>query len=120
MKLHSGCSLPLVVSVENMEVDASHFQSLVNNIPGISYRCRYDADWTMLFISTHVDHVTGYTAQELLGSRDISYASLILPEDNIRAGRVVAEAVARNEDSAKAHPPLPPALAADMLHDPAG
>lgn len=80
-----------------MEVDASHFQSLVNNIPGISYRCRYDADWTMLFISTHVDHVTGYSAQELLNNRDISYASLILPEDNIRAGRVVAEAVARNE-----------------------
>lgn len=80
-----------------MEVDASHFQSLVNNIPGISYRCRYDADWTMLFISTHVDHVTGYSAQELLNNREISYASLILPEDNIRAGRVVAEAVARNE-----------------------
>lgn len=97
MKLHSGCSLPLVVSVENMEVDASHFQSLVNNIPGISYRCRYDADWTMLFISTHVDHVTGYSAEELLNSKEVSYASLIPAEDNVRAGRIVAEAVARNE-----------------------
>lgn len=80
-----------------MEVDSSHFQSLVNNIPGISYRCLYDANWTMLFISTHVDHVTGYSAAELLNNRDISYADLILEEDNIKAGQLVAAAVARNE-----------------------
>ena len=80
-----------------MEVDSSHFQSLVNNIPGISYRCLYDANWTMLFISTHVDHVTGYSATELINNKEISYASLILEEDNIRAGEVVAAAVARNE-----------------------
>lgn len=77
--------------------DPSHYQSLVNNIPGISYRCRYDADWTMLFISTHVDHVTGYSADELLNSKTVSYASLILPDDNARAGEAVAAAVARNE-----------------------
>jgi len=80
-----------------MEVDSSHFQSLVNNIPGISYRCLYDADWTMLFISTHVDHVTGYSADELINNHEVSYAALILEEDNIKAGAVVAAAVARNE-----------------------
>ena len=80
-----------------MEVDSSHFQSLVNNIPGISYRCLYDADWTMLFISTHVDHVTGYSATELINNHEVSYAALILEEDNIKAGQVVAAAVARNE-----------------------
>lgn len=80
-----------------MEVDSSHFQSLVNNIPGISYRCLYDADWTMLFISTHVDHVTGYSATELLNNKETSYASLILEEDNVKAGQTVAAAIARNE-----------------------
>jgi PAS domain S-box-containing protein len=97
MRQRSEGSRPPLASADNMEVDASHFQSLVNNIPGISYRCRYDADWTMLFISTHVDHVTGYSAEELLNSKEVSYASLIPTEDNVRAGRIVAEAVARNE-----------------------
>lgn len=77
-----------------MEIELSHYESLVNNIPGISYRCLYDAQWTMLFISTHVDYITGYSASELLHSKDISYAALIIAEDNTKAGKIVAEAIA--------------------------
>lgn len=76
-----------------MDIELSHYQSLVNNIPGISYRCLFDEQWTMLFISTHVDFITGYTAAELLNNNNISYAALIVAEDNNRVGKKVAEAI---------------------------
>ncbi|MFP3458148.1 hypothetical protein R0J89_18045, partial [Psychrobacter sp. SIMBA_152] len=31
------------------------FRSLVNNLPGVTYRCRYDEHWTMLYMSDKVD-----------------------------------------------------------------
>ena len=32
------------------------------NIPGVTFRCRYDADWSMLFISDAVEPLTGWPA----------------------------------------------------------
>ena len=37
-------------------------RSLVRNIPGVAFRCRYDADWSMLFISDAVEALTGWPA----------------------------------------------------------
>lgn len=64
-----------------MLTSKEQYQSLVNNIPGITYRCLFDKDWTMLFISTQVDNITGYTAEELLHNSEVSYGVLIHPHD---------------------------------------
>lgn len=34
------------------------FQSLVSNLPGLTYRCRNDADWTMLYMSDIIDQLS--------------------------------------------------------------
>ncbi len=73
------------------------FRTLVNNIPGITYRCLYDDNWTMLFISTHVDHISGYSAEELLNNKQISYAKLILPEDDKRVSIAVQNAIKQGQ-----------------------
>ncbi|WP_339705282.1 PAS domain-containing protein [Algoriphagus aquimarinus] len=73
------------------------FVSLINNIPGISYRCKNDQDWTMLFISDAVDTVSGYRAEDLLHNKRISYAQLILPEDKERVAEAVVKALEKNE-----------------------
>ena len=57
------------------------YQSLVMNIPGITYRCKMDADWTMLFLSKQIDTITGYNADEIIHSNEYSYGKLIHPED---------------------------------------
>ena len=36
------------------------YRSLVKNIPGITYRCKFDKEWTMLFMSDGVADVCGY------------------------------------------------------------
>ena len=73
------------------------YQSLVQNIPGITYRCKYDKDWTMLYMSSEVDSVSGYAAEELLNNEKTSYGKLIHEDDRIMVERVVNTAVENNE-----------------------
>lgn len=54
---------------------------LIANLPGIAYRCRYDPDWTMQFLSHGCDQLTGYPVEHLLGNRRLSWNDIILPED---------------------------------------
>lgn len=54
---------------------------LLNNLPGMVYRCKLDADWTMEYMSPWVKELTGYSADELLNNHKHSYADLIEPED---------------------------------------
>ncbi|KUO50296.1 MAG: hypothetical protein APF76_11335 [Desulfitibacter sp. BRH_c19] len=53
---------------------------LLSNIPGMSYRCHYDCNWTMEFVSQGCHELTGYKQEELLYNRSISFNDIILPE----------------------------------------
>jgi PAS domain S-box-containing protein len=61
---------------------------LLENLPGFAYRCRYDRYWTMLFLSSAVEDLTGYAPDDLLHNRRLAYCELIHPDD---AKRCVAE-----------------------------
>ena len=54
---------------------------LFENLPGMVYLCKNDPDWTMLMISQNCSDVTGYSSEDLIGNRRISYAQLILQDD---------------------------------------
>ena len=55
--------------------------TLVANLPGMVYRCRNDADWTMVNVSEGARDLTGFEPHELIGNRKLSYADLIVEED---------------------------------------
>ncbi len=50
---------------------------LFSNLPGMAYRCKYDRDWTMLFVSEGCDELTGYKPESLLNNNEISFNALI-------------------------------------------
>lgn len=50
---------------------------MIENLPGFVYRCRYDHQWTMLYLSEGVYKVSGYTPEELIGNRELSFNDLI-------------------------------------------
>ncbi len=56
-------------------------EMLLSNLPGMAYRCRNDADWSMEFVSEGCLELTGYPPEAIIDNRDISYAQMILPED---------------------------------------
>lgn len=57
--------------------------TLMDNLPGIAYRCRHDQDWTMEFVSSGFVGLTGYSRQQIL-SGEVSFASLAHPDDRER------------------------------------
>lgn len=52
----------------------------LSQLPGLAYRCKYDPEWTMEFLSSGCLELTGYSPDELIGNRDISFTEIILPE----------------------------------------
>ena len=53
---------------------------LLSHIPGMAYRCNYDHDWTMQYVSDGCLNLTGYTPENLIYNKDKSYNDLITPE----------------------------------------
>ncbi len=53
---------------------------LLSNLPGMAYRCYYDRNWTMQFVSDGCFKLTGYSPENLLHNKDLSFNDLITPE----------------------------------------
>lgn len=69
--------------------------TLLSNLPGMAYRCRNDAGWTMEFVSDGCETLTGYKPGDLLDGGIRTYSSLIHPGDRERIWNEVQEAVSR-------------------------
>ncbi len=70
---------------------------LIANLPGIAYRCRYDRDWTMEFISEGCLSLTGYRSDELVRNQLLSFGDLIVPEERERIWQLWEKLVQRGE-----------------------
>lgn len=66
--------------------------ALIEKLEGMTFRCYCDSHWTMSFVSSGSTELTGYSPQELLENRGISYAQLIHPTDRPMVRREVEEA----------------------------
>jgi PAS domain S-box-containing protein len=67
--------------------------TLISNLPGFAYRCKNDANWTMVFVSGACTTLTGYKPDDLIDNRTVSFASLIVPEDRQRVDARVQQGV---------------------------
>jgi PAS domain S-box-containing protein len=57
------------------------FSTLLDNIPGMAYRCQNDRDWTMEFVSPKAEELTGYSAETLLDENSPTFGDLVHPGD---------------------------------------
>ena len=71
--------------------------TLLDNLPGMVYRCRNDPGWTMEFVSDGCLELTGYPVDDLVDSRVVSYASLIHPADRAEVYKQVEAAVGQRQ-----------------------
>jgi PAS domain S-box-containing protein len=69
------------------------FRTLIENLPGAVYRCAFDTDWTMEFLSDDIEEITGYPASDFVGNAVRTYASIIHPDDAPLVERTADEAV---------------------------
>ncbi|TMO73180.1 two-component system sensor histidine kinase/response regulator [Pseudoalteromonas sp. S3785] len=68
------------------------YRSLMDNMPGAAFRCKYDENWSMLFISPTIMELTGYTPEEFTESC-IEFNDLILETDQPTVNEAVAQAM---------------------------
>ena len=71
--------------------------TLMSNLPGIAYRCRFDSGSTILFVSQGVLALTGYEAHEFTGSSSVSFDKIMYPADRDLTRSVMRQAVIDNE-----------------------
>ena len=69
------------------------FDTLLNNLEGMAYRCRFDAQWSMVFVSQGSLALTGYAPDALCGNAVVSWESITHVHDRARVRAVVEEAV---------------------------
>ncbi len=72
-------------------------EALLANLPGMAYRCRLDAQWTIEFVSRGSVALTGYTPEELVGNARVAFADLVHPDDRWGIRAAVESAVADHE-----------------------
>lgn len=77
--------------------ETSQFDSLVNNMPGIIYRCKFDHHWTMLFLSKGFEKISGYKAEEVINNAKVSYADIIFADDRKMVTEQIDQAINNNE-----------------------
>jgi diguanylate cyclase (GGDEF)-like protein/PAS domain S-box-containing protein len=68
--------------------------TMMGNLPGMVYRGRNDADWTMDFVSEGCLELTGYRPEALMRSREVSYEQLTHPEDRAYVREAIGRALA--------------------------
>ncbi|WP_165857283.1 sensor domain-containing diguanylate cyclase [Marinobacter sp. JSM 1782161] len=79
-------------------------QTLMDNLPGMAYRCLLDERWTMKFVSDGCRALTGYGPDELLENRVVSLTDLLDPGVNEDMIRAVERAIANAEPYAAEYP----------------
>ena len=66
---------------EKIHATQLQLETLISNLPGMAYRCQNDVNWTMSYVSSGCEAVTGYHRGELEHNKGVTYADLVHPDD---------------------------------------
>ncbi len=75
------------------QADYRSLDAMVNRLPAIVYRARNNKNWSMEYVSDGCFELTGYPAGELVNHTQLSFASLIHPEDSTEVWESVQQAL---------------------------
>jgi two-component system, cell cycle sensor histidine kinase and response regulator CckA len=68
---------------------------LMRNLPGMSYRCRNDSEWSMEFVSDGCIALTGYYPDDIVDNCRVAYGELVHPNDREAVWEDVQNAIRR-------------------------
>lgn len=72
--------------------------SILGRMNGVLYRCKADAEYTMLEITDGIQRIFGYRAEDLIGNKVRTFTSLISEEDVARMDDTVGAALEKRTD----------------------
>jgi len=71
--------------------------TLIDNLPGVFYRCSNDPQWTMEYVSRGALELTGHAPEDFIGNRALCHAAIIDPDDQARVLAEIREALAARQ-----------------------
>lgn len=90
----------LMVGKKNLEELNNQFMQVNQKLeavfkfsPVVVYECEINKNWTMSFINSHVEQMTGYKPEEIIHDKHISFGELIHPDDRDYVSQEVHEAI---------------------------
>ncbi len=84
------------LALDALKESTRKFNTMIDNLSGIVYRCKNDSDWTMEYISEAVYDLTEYLSSDFT-SKKISYSSVIHPEDREMVWDTVQKSLKRKK-----------------------
>lgn len=67
--------------------------TLMNNLPGMAYRCDNDDQWTMRFVSKGFHELTGYNPKDIINNKKRSFTDLVHPKDRNLGKEIIRKAL---------------------------
>lgn len=81
---------------DELEKSQKELSLLVNNIPGVIYKCANDEFWTMEYLSSKCKDLTGFPSESLINNKIRSFSSIVYEEDVKRLNNNIEEAIRHN------------------------
>ncbi|MDA3843056.1 MAG: PAS domain S-box protein [Candidatus Kapabacteria bacterium] len=82
---------------EEIQESRRTLTTLMDNLPGMVYRCKNDSYWTMEFISIGGYPLTGYHSEDLIGNARISFDKIIHTEDRQMVWDIIQDALKKKQ-----------------------
>ncbi|KZN66096.1 hypothetical protein N473_11035 [Pseudoalteromonas luteoviolacea CPMOR-1] len=67
------------------------YETLVDRIPSIVYRCKNDKYWTMMYLNGAIEAATGYLAEDFIQNKALAFADIIYPDDQGMVWQVIQD-----------------------------
>lgn len=79
----------------NQELSASEnrFRTLAESVPCAIFRCKLDSLWTMEFIGSQIETISGYPSTDFIHNAVRSYAGIIHPDDIEMSDKMIRQAI---------------------------
>ncbi|MFL5764858.1 MAG: PAS domain S-box protein [Bacteroidia bacterium] len=77
----------------NLRESERTLSTLMNNLPGMAYRCNYDDRWTMRFVSKGFQDLTGYNPRDIINNKKRAFSDIIHPDDRNLGKKEIENAI---------------------------
>ncbi len=78
---------------QNLRENEIKFRTLVENVPGVTYRCINDEPWTMIYLSDEIENLSGYQRSDFINNNKRTFASIIHIEDTTLISKAAEKAI---------------------------
>ncbi len=65
------------VKQTELEEREQKYSNLISNLPGFTYRCLADKNWTMIYLSDGFKKITGYLPKDFINNKKLTYNDII-------------------------------------------